>query len=108
VQRFVFPGIMHAFRSACQARRTLLALNFRRQIHASVPALASKKQGPAVGAVPYIPGLELTEEELEGEAEEDTYNDTSSIGHEILEQQRQALHYLRLIEHEMPQLVGKS
>ncbi|EIN14127.1 hypothetical protein PUNSTDRAFT_58341 [Punctularia strigosozonata HHB-11173 SS5] len=77
---------------------------YRRAIHVSQSALAAKRQGPAVGAVPYIPGLELTEEELEGE--EDTFNDTSSIGHEILEQQRQALHYMRLIEHEMPQLVA--
>lgn len=34
-------------------------------------------------------------------------NDSSSIGHLHLAQQRQALHYLRLIEHEMPKLVGE-
>jgi hypothetical protein len=33
-------------------------------------------------------------------------NDSSSAGHLYLAQQRQNLHYLRLIEHEMPKLVG--
>ena len=32
--------------------------------------------------------------------------DTTSMGHVLLGQQRQLLHYLRLIEHEIPQLVG--
>jgi len=35
-------------------------------------------------------------------------DDTSSAGHLMLIDQRQTLHYLRLIEHEMPKLVGKS
>lgn len=95
---------MHSLRAGLRARLQAAPI-YRRAIHASQSALAAKRQGPAVGAVPYIPGLELTEEELEGE--EDTFNDTSSIGHEILEQQRQALNYMRLIEHEMPQLVGE-
>lgn len=34
-------------------------------------------------------------------------NDASSAGHLYLMQQRQNLHYLRLIEHEMPKLVGE-
>ncbi|SRR6266702_1324211 len=34
-------------------------------------------------------------------------NDASSAGHLYLLQQRQNLHYLRLIEHEMPKLVGE-
>lgn len=34
-------------------------------------------------------------------------NDPSSIGHLHLAQQRQNLHYLRLIEHDMPKLVGE-
>jgi small subunit ribosomal protein S35 len=33
--------------------------------------------------------------------------DSSSAGHLYLAQQRQSLHYLRLIEHEMPKLVGE-
>jgi hypothetical protein len=34
-------------------------------------------------------------------------NDSSSTGHLYLAQQRQNLRYLRLIEHEMPKLVGE-
>jgi hypothetical protein len=34
-------------------------------------------------------------------------NDSSSTGHLYLAQQRQNLQYLRLIEHEMPKLVGE-
>jgi hypothetical protein len=34
-------------------------------------------------------------------------NDSPSTGHLCLAQQRQSLHYLRLIEHEMPKLVGE-
>lgn len=34
-------------------------------------------------------------------------NDSSSAGHLYLAQQRQNLHYLRLIEHEIPKLVGE-
>ena len=34
-------------------------------------------------------------------------NDSSSAGHLDLAQQRQNLHYFRLIEHEMPKLVGE-
>ncbi|EPQ60567.1 hypothetical protein GLOTRDRAFT_52863 [Gloeophyllum trabeum ATCC 11539] len=33
-------------------------------------------------------------------------NDTSSAGHILLQQQRQTLYYMRLIEHEMPKLVA--
>ena len=38
----------------------------------------------------------------------DDENDTSSVGHIYLLQQQQNLRYLRLIEHEMPKLVGES
>jgi hypothetical protein len=34
-------------------------------------------------------------------------NDSSSAGHLYLAEQRQNLHYFRLIEHEMPKLVGE-
>jgi hypothetical protein len=34
-------------------------------------------------------------------------NDSSSVGHLYLAEQRQNLHYFRLIEHEMPKLVGE-
>jgi len=39
---------------------------------------------------------------------EDEVDDAPSLDHMILEQQRQMLHYMRLIEHEMPKLVGES
>ena len=44
------------------------------------------------------------------EALDDYYddNDTASAGHLMLRQQRQVLYYLRLIEHEMPKLVGEQ
>ena len=32
--------------------------------------------------------------------------DTTSVGHMILDEERRLLHYMRLIEHEMPKLVG--
>lgn len=35
-------------------------------------------------------------------------DDTTSVGHLMLRQQRQMLFYFRLIEHEMPKLVGLS
>jgi hypothetical protein len=38
----------------------------------------------------------------------DSENDTTSAGHIYLLQQQQNLRYLRLIEHEMPKLVGES
>lgn len=34
-------------------------------------------------------------------------DDTSSAGHLMLREQRRVLYYLRLIEHEMPKLVGE-
>lgn len=34
-------------------------------------------------------------------------DDSASAGHLMLRQQRQVLYYLRLIEHEMPKLVGQ-
>ncbi|KAI0033408.1 mitochondrial ribosomal subunit protein-domain-containing protein [Vararia minispora EC-137] len=34
------------------------------------------------------------------------YDDTTAIGHRYIEQQRRVLHYFRLIEHEMPNLVA--
>lgn len=35
-------------------------------------------------------------------------DDTASGGHLMLREHRQLLHYLRLIEHDMPKLVGES
>lgn len=35
-------------------------------------------------------------------------DDTTAVGHLILAQQRRLLYYMRLIEHDMPKLAGKS
>jgi small subunit ribosomal protein S35 len=48
-----------------------------------------------------------TEDVLEGLDMDFEDDDTSSLGHLMLREQRQTLHYLRLIEHEMPKLVGE-
>lgn len=45
----------------------------------------------------------VTEEDLEDQF---LYDDTTSTGHHLLAQHRQILHYMRAIEHEMPQLVA--
>ncbi|TFK41257.1 mitochondrial ribosomal subunit protein-domain-containing protein [Crucibulum laeve] len=50
---------------------------------------------------------EADEEELYNHISDPAdYEDTPSGGHIILRQQRQTLHYLRLIEHEIPKLVA--
>ncbi|KAK0464908.1 mitochondrial ribosomal subunit protein-domain-containing protein [Desarmillaria tabescens] len=51
---------------------------------------------------------ELITEDLLEDILEDPYDgdDTVSAGHMMLQQQRETLHYLRLIEHEMPKLVA--
>ena len=38
----------------------------------------------------------------------ETEDDTTVAGHIMLRQQRQLLYHMRLIEHEMPKLVGES
>lgn len=51
---------------------------------------------------------ELFDEDETFDLLEDDFDndDTSSLGHLMLRDQRQTLHYLRLIEHQMPKLVG--
>lgn len=52
--------------------------------------------------------LEDDMEELWDQLEEPAdVEDSPSGGHIILQQQREVLHYMRLIEHEMPKLVGE-
>jgi len=46
------------------------------------------------------------EDALEGIKLDYGEDDTPSAGHLMLRQKRQILYYLRLIEHEMPKLVG--
>jgi small subunit ribosomal protein S35 len=47
------------------------------------------------------------EDALEGTKLEYEGDDTTSAGHIVLREQRKLLYYLRLIEHEMPKLVGE-
>lgn len=48
-------------------------------------------------------------EELEGILDDNFDDDDSaSLGHMMLRQQREVLYYMRLIEHEMPKLVGET
>ena len=44
----------------------------------------------------------LLDDDIEHEPNEDH---GTSVGHSILQQQREVLHYLRLIEHDLPNLV---
>jgi hypothetical protein len=55
------------------------------------------------------PTVGMTAEEAEEALDLDfEYDDTSTLGHLVLREQRQRLYYARLIEHEMPKLVGKD
>lgn len=53
-----------------------------------------------------VDALTLTEfeEQLEDPFKDD---DVPTVAHEMLREQRQILYYMRLIEHEMPKLVGE-
>lgn len=59
------------------------------------------------------PTKSVLEEEFDADdlelllTENETVADSPSLGHEILQMQREVLHYMRLIEHEMPKLVGE-
>lgn len=59
---------------------------------------------------PQVAGLARQFDQLPFEAfiptQEEADYDTTAIGHMIIQQQRQDLKYMRLIEHEMPKLVG--
>jgi len=76
-------------------------------------ALYPRKKGPTPDAVELkgdrrrVPVIEEDMDELWEHIEEpaDT-EDSPSAGHIMLQKQRVMLHYMRLIEHEMPKLVG--
>lgn len=53
-----------------------------------------------------VQGDELADAILDLKAQQ-IGDDTSAAGHMVLQQQRKLLYYLRLIEHEMPKLVGE-
>lgn len=75
-----------------------------RRFHSSPISLFPRQRA----GIPPPPQLQKTgmlldeDEEIENE---DDPNEGTSAGHLYLEKQRQTLHYLRLIEHDMPRLV---
>lgn len=72
----------------------------RRSFHSSGVAMARRdnKETARAREVPFnLMDLEPPEAE----------DDTTVAGHIMLRQQRQLLYHMRLIEHEMPKLVGK-
>ncbi|KAL0575825.1 37S ribosomal protein S24, mitochondrial [Marasmius crinis-equi] len=82
-------------RNAVPTRPSLL-LTHLRSFHSSPPALAARRSE------------ELLDDEDMEELLADEYDDddSASAGHMMLREHRQTLYYLRLIEHEMPKLVG--
>lgn len=103
LQRTLLLSAMFAVRKACGAFRPL-ALRTSHHFHTSA----------AVGAKRTVSDLKIAGSEIEGYdsledecLDDDGSLDTSSAGHIRLQQQRRVLYYWRLIEHEMPNLVGE-
>lgn len=77
----------------------------------SLPSICASR--PFASSAPLLARRAKPEEKLTPDQAfdllEDEYDDddTASAGHLMLRQQRQVLYYLRLIEHEMPKLVGQ-
>lgn len=97
----------------------LTATSFGRAVIRSTPLRAPLYTRPclsryihASGSVHAVQRSVKSEELVEDYEAEDMLDydfdddDTTSAGHLMLREQRQTLHYLRLIEHEMPKLVG--
>lgn len=83
-----------------------------RSFAASSPTFR-RRRAPAIGKVFEEEGRRTRsvleddmEELLEQWDEFSEVEDSPSAGHYVLQEYRQTLHYLRLIEHEMPKLVG--
>lgn len=92
--------------------RPVISPSLRRNFAASAspPGSDGSKGGDKLAARKKEEDDELITEDLLEDILEDPYDgdDTVSAGHMMLQQQRETLHYLRLIEHEMPKLVGPS
>lgn len=74
----------------------------QRTIHSSVVTLMPRRTSPRAGQFSGEEDI-VTEDDLEDQF---LHDDTTSAGHNLLAQHRQILHYMRAIEHEMPQLVA--
>lgn len=109
-------SFMLMLRSFSRPFSTSLSRAFPRHIPAGPTAQGDGDIPPSLEQAAQTEGLtaEDFEEANEGKRVQWTLddivendNDSSSAGHLYLAQQRQNLHYLRLIEHEMPKLVGE-
>ncbi|KAH6917473.1 mitochondrial ribosomal subunit protein-domain-containing protein [Coprinopsis sp. MPI-PUGE-AT-0042] len=98
------------------ARSFGLASKSLRTVHSSQRILARTLATQAVTIEQGAPVGRRTKSALEDDLDEDdlfdllteqeNVADSPALGHLILEQKREVLHYMRLIEHEMPKLVA--
>lgn len=95
--RFCRPALATVFRSKCFHTGSVLAA---RQSAGGVVAAAPR----ARRAVPNLEPLGFEDDALEDQVREG--DDAPEPTHRYLQQQREMLYYLRLIEHEMPKLIG--
>ncbi len=76
------------------------------------PSLLSHARTIHSSPVAYMRRVKLDPETIPVRLDRDgigmDHNEATSASHLALRQQRQLLYYMRLIEHEMPQLVGMS
>lgn len=86
------------------SRASLASFRNAHTFHSSAPVMA-RKMLPGSAVEKRVGGISIAEDVI---SEEVQGNDTTSAGHLMLRQKRQHLYYLRLIEHEMPKLVGES
>ena len=105
----LFSRDMLAAQRACRPLR--LAILRTNHFHTStVVAAQGSPTGPDLKAniynLPALRAMDFTDKELRELGEDDP--DATSGGHLRLQQQRRILYYWRLIEHEMPNLVGMS
>ncbi|KAH9947144.1 mitochondrial ribosomal subunit protein-domain-containing protein [Amylocystis lapponica] len=83
------------------SRAALPSFHHAHHFHSSAASMA--RRNTASTKEKRVGGLLISEDII---SEEPAGTDTSSAGHLRLQQQRQRLYYLRLIEHEMPKLVA--
>lgn len=111
-------GLFRVAQTVAQSsRKSLIASCSSRQFHSSSPARARRasptsaanENTPKKGRLEAPVGVDQlplsdVEEHLEEQFDDD---DIPSSAHDMLREQRQVLNYMRLIEHEMPKLVGQ-
>ncbi|KAI0687781.1 mitochondrial ribosomal subunit protein-domain-containing protein [Cytidiella melzeri] len=96
--RSLIPSTTASMATLVKSQRATLGLsNHARLFSVSLPTLSRR---PKRTALPEATIKDLTQ------SDGNRQTDSSSYGHLMLQQQRQLLYYMRLIEHEMPQLVA--